>query len=444
MWMLLLVLIASLPSSFGLLSAKHGTGVFHTSLVPNVRFSTEQNITLTVNGTGQVPISGFCLGDFGGNNVNDIVLTLGYNNVVLVLLNAGAANMLSFSPGSTLATGSNPFSIIAGKFTTTKKLDLLLVNSLSATLGVFQGYGNGTFQRQKTLPTGPLPDPLVYRIVATTDFNNDMVMDIVAVGTNVLEVFVSNGEDVISFAPPLTLDGTGFISGPVSSVACGDINGDGLNDIIATNLYGVYVYLNTAQGLTVSFSSSYSFWAFFNNNTIDITGLLIVDANRDGRPDILVYGSISSGGSICSVGPSSVGGCAMILLNEGPSIFHKVRFASPRIGFCGVPPSGNYVGGILDMATADFNNAGDPDAVVTLRTCVSTNYFLSSTVVQVFYGDGNGLFPTMTTVWSPKDTLDVGGVAAGDVNNDGLSDVIISHSGASSVGVFLNSKSVLL
>jgi hypothetical protein len=83
------------------------------------------------------------------------------------------------------------------------------------------------------------------------------------------------------------------------------------------------------------------------------------------------------------------------------------------------------------VAVVDVNSDSKPDIIVT-------NYV--SNTVGVLLNTGNGTFTAQTTypTWSNSNPQ---GVAVFDVNSDSKPDIIVTNSGSSTVGVFLNTGS---
>ena len=76
------------------------------------------------------------------------------------------ASILSYSTG----VNSYPYSVAVGDFNNDSRLDIAVANSGIDNVGVLLGYGDGTFGRQTTYPTGYNSQPTS---VAIGDFNND-------------------------------------------------------------------------------------------------------------------------------------------------------------------------------------------------------------------------------------------------------------------------------
>jgi uncharacterized repeat protein (TIGR01451 family) len=145
----------------------------------------------------------------------------------------------------------------------------------------------------------PLPNTQRVRVAAIGDVNNDGRNDIVAVGD-------LNGEGYGVFVFLQGADGTmqppvGYFPGPndtafprATSVAIGDMNGDGRKDVVLTTDRGIRVMLQNSQGQLGTVQD----YATPANNK-----LRLGDFNRDGRLDV-----VSAGGTTVSVFLQNAGG----------------------------------------------------------------------------------------------------------------------------------------
>ena len=114
------------------------------------------------------------------------------------------------------------------------RLDIIVANYQGYNIGIFLGNDNGTFSSVTTYSTGygSLPTS-----VAVGDFNNDDRLDIVVANlrTNNVGIFLGYGNGTFSFMIPYE---TGSQSAPIS-VAVGDFNKDGRLDLaVAYSAYG--------------------------------------------------------------------------------------------------------------------------------------------------------------------------------------------------------------
>ncbi|PYK95903.1 MAG: hypothetical protein DME36_00245 [Verrucomicrobia bacterium] len=181
------------------------------------------------------------VGDFNGDGVQDLaVADYNLNNVpgsdtVSVLLGNGGG---TFQPARTFATaGMNPVTVAVGDFNGDGRPDLAVTNSANTSSGavpgnvsVLLGNGDGTFQPARTLAANG------GQSVAVGDFNGDGVSDLAVAnfdfniqGPNTVSVLLGNPDG--TFQAPLSF---GAGTNP-DSVAVGDFNGDGLQDLAVAN-----------------------------------------------------------------------------------------------------------------------------------------------------------------------------------------------------------------
>ena len=170
------------------------------------------------------------IGDLNNDNRLDIVVAnSGTNTIGIFISNIDG----TFSNQNTYSTGlqSRPYSIVINDFNNDNYLDIAVANYGTNNIGIFLGYGNATFENQKVFSTGS-SHPL---FITTGDINNDNRTDIIIVnyGTNNIGIFLGNGDG--SFQSPIIYF-TGYDSIPYS-LAIGDFNNDNNLDIAIAN-YG--------------------------------------------------------------------------------------------------------------------------------------------------------------------------------------------------------------
>jgi hypothetical protein len=294
------------------------------------------------------------VGDFNGDGLPDVALATGASTThpaVEVLLGNGDG---SFQEDHlVLSVGQNPFSVAVGDFDGNGALDLVTANSGSGTVSLLLGNGDGSFQPRIDLVVGAAP-----RAVAVGDFNGDGLLDLVTAQqlSDTVSVLLGNGDG--TFAPPLVFAASGEDFTP-SSLAVGDVNGDGRADLV-------------------------------------INSLFVLDG--DG---------------------SQLG----VLLGNGDGTFQDPILETPQ-------------NGEGDLALGDFNNDGLTDAAVTDSRLGAPPGHLA-----LFIGNGDGTFQFPQAF--PTGGNDPLGVAAGDLNGDGLVDLVVTNfffntTGPSTVGVLLN------
>ena len=222
---------------------------------------------------GALPF-GITVGDFNGDTNQDLVVSNNNSHDISVLLGTGTG---SFGPKTDIATNGNPKDAVVGDFNGDGKQDLAVANV--ADVSVFLGTGTGAFGSRTGYPAHLVVD------VAVGDFNGD--------GKEDLAVANANGQNAPSTAASVLLGtGTGsfgtatdFTTGTdPRSIAVGDFNGDG-NDDLATgnnnaNTGEVSVLLGNGSG---EFGRNVDFAAHVGPRDIAAS-----DFNRDGRDDLAV------------------------------------------------------------------------------------------------------------------------------------------------------------
>lgn len=256
----------------------------------------------------------------------------------------------------------------------------------------------------KTVST--LPSMQRISVVAIGDANNDGRADIVGVGENgdygvnvYLQAADGSMQQPVTYFP--TGGGTPYPVG--RSVAIGDMNGDGRNDIVVTTEYGS----DGKAGIRVMHQNSQgTFGAFTDYATDNRYKLRLVDINRDGRLDVVSMG----GGSHASV----------FLQNTGGTLDTPTTY-------------GVTYGGSGDLDVADVNNDGLLDIVITASAS-------SIHEIAVLAQTSAGGFASAVYYDTPNHR-GVNGVGVGDINGDGRNDVVVSDASGAVLLVYLQNAS---
>ena len=218
------------------------------------------------------------------------------------------------------------------------------------------------------------------------------------------------------------LDVGGFNMG----VAVGDVNGDGRPDVVVTQFRGVKLFVNQGGGRFRDESASAGvaspYWG---------TSASFFDYDLDGRLDLVVVNYVEIDDKWSCVGPSGArefcgpnhypgsGRAAKLFRNVtppgGPAKFEDVSLASGL---------GRLAGNGLGVYCADFTGDGYPDILVANDGMANRFWvnqkngtFVDEAAARGFALTGSGVVAANM------------GVAVGDIDNDGLLDVFVTHLG---------------
>ena len=211
-----------------------------------------------------------------GNNFN----TTPENNVVYfgaVKATVSAASAISLTV--TVPKNASFFPI-----TVTNKTNGLTSYSSKPFLVTFPGGDNNftinSFDNGSLFATDENPGE-----VAIGDFDLDGKPDIVSksyIPADGLSIFRNTSlHGSISFAPRLEIPDPG--NGVSNSICLGDINGDGLLDIVTTSAGRVSVFKNQSTPGVISFATPFN----YTNNLQNVGCVRINDLDKDGKPDII-------------------------------------------------------------------------------------------------------------------------------------------------------------
>jgi hypothetical protein len=350
-----------------------------TALAQTVSF------TRTDYQVGSFP-SSVATGDLNGDGSLDLVVANGSDNTVSVLFGNPDA---TFQPAIQLAAGSGPVSVVIADFNGDGNLDIATANAGASeptrSVSVLLGDGNGHFGSPMTSATGTYP-----MAMAMGDVNNDGIPDLVLAQETVVTILLGNGDG--TFRSPVNYTTGGA---KLRSITLGDFNNDGNLDIAA----GDYLYNNVEVLLGDGFGN------FGTAATYTV----------DGHSSYVAAGDFNNDGNVDLVSANRFSSDVTLLLGDGSGGFQSN----------GNFPAGQYC---RALGVGDFDGDGNLDLAVA-------NAEFDDNTVSVLLGDGNGGF-------SPAVNLPAGmapgSIAVGDFNGDGYPDLAIANHDSNSVTVLIN------
>jgi hypothetical protein len=365
------------------------------------------------------------------------------------------SNSLAFAPIASISSGgTKPGSVVLADFNGDGKLDIAVSNFTSNTISVFLNKGDGTFQN-------PIVSPVQITAIglgpiAVGDFNQDGKPDLVVgtiAGSQADIVLLGNGDGTFRQLPPIP-NSFGFIHARVV-----DLNGDGHQDLVTGDNGNISVFLGNGDG---TFSAPKSFSASFPGAYL---GIVVGDFNGDNKLDIVACDTFSSPAGtlvfyagkgdgtfqsptsvpLISSFPSSLAsgdfngdgkmdlligfpGEAVIALGNGDGTFQLGLSSLIPVAFSPFNPSQNNA---LIVLAADLNQDGKLDALVADYGGGKLTLVLNDAL-----GKPSSAAGTYQFMLKPG----LNDIAAGDLNGDGLPDMVVSNGLTNEISIALSQK----
>lgn len=332
---------------------------------------------------------GLALADLDGDGRLDAVTANNGSDDVTILLNDGSG---ALAAAGTLAAGAGPTDVAPADFDGDGAIDLAVVNGSDSNVGIYLGAGDGSFGEATTVEVGLFPESIV-----AADFNGDGAADFATADLfgDTVTVRLGNGDG--TFAEAITVD----VSPGPNGMAAGDFDGDGVTDLAVT--------LDDAFPGEVAILLGDGSGNFAVQSPTLVVGdsplsVAVGDLDGDGEEDLAV--------------PNWGEDTVSVFFGEGDGSFQE----GPVLD-AGLVPE--------DVAIADLDGDGIAD-IVTLDGFGSET---ADGLLIVLPGVGDGTFDAIVS-------FDLGAgpsaVEVGDLDGDGLLDVVTAHFDSDDAAYLLN------
>ncbi len=455
----------------------------------NGTFATEVKYSA---GTGGPDPDSIVAADVNGDGKPDLIVADLGTKSVSVFINTGTG---TFNPAVIYKVGNSPTAVAVADLNGDTFLDIAVTNSADNTVTILTNNGSGVFTATGLYSTGTTPSAVVI-----ADFNNDGANDLAIAnqGSNNVSILLNQGSGTFAAARNYCVansSGACTSASPVSLVAI-DLNGDNIPDLaiagtgatvstLLNNGSGVFnftsivgtsvqpesiaagVFSGTTTSLVVADYSTNSFEIYSNNlGSLSPTPLSYLSGTK---PDAIAVGDFNNDKKLDVVVANSADNDVAVILGTGTGTFTDIQ---------------NFISGYnaTALATGDFNDDGFADFLVS-----NNNTLLSNYAVNLFKGNGKGVFTEADTISLPdpissiatayftNNAKDLGfvvtqqasnsvsvalgngnatfglpasystdsgpvAVATGDFNGDGYPDIVTANSGGNDISVLLNTK----
>ena len=378
------------------------------------------------------------------------------DRTVTVVANDGSTAVTSFQAPVTFATGSQPVRVAAADFNGDGNLDLVVANSATNSVSVYLGNGSGGFGAKTDYGAGAAP-----YAVAIGDLNGDGRLDIATASqSGIVSVLLGDGSGGFGTHTDYFIRADHGSTGG-DGIVIGDFNSDGNPDLAVANAIANFTNVSILMGI-----GSGTFGASTDYPVGRSTGVAEGDFNGDGKLDLVASeytanavavmlnngdgtfaakvnyptgattisvatGDFNGDGKLDLVTANSAANTVSVLLGNGDGTFQtKVDYAA------GTNPQ--------SVTVADFDGDGKLDLAVANNNGTSGS---ASQTISLLLGNGDGTFqakadiPTGTT--GQTSGLNAG-LAAGDFNHDGKTDLAFVYQGSNNLEVLLNSSTTNL
>jgi hypothetical protein len=333
------------------------------------------------------------LADFNGDGKLDIAVSNYASNTISVFLNKGDGTfgppvLTSVNPTGALGLGA----IVCGDFNEDGKPDLIVatIAGLQSDI-VLLGKGDGTFTQATQIP-----NTFGFFQARAVDLNGDKHLDVISGDNGNMSVALGKGDGTFNSAVWVS---NGPLVNSYFGIDVGDLTGNGKLDFVGAdwepNAADIVVFKGNGDG---------TFQTPTWQSASGAVSVALADFNGDGKLDVLIgYGS-----------------AAQVALGNGDGTF-QLNSQIPVYSSLPLPNDGTYV------RTADLDQDGKPDALVA-------DY--SAGVFTVVLDNASSI--SAGTRYSYTLAPGLSDIATGDLNGDGMPDVVLVNDKTNQISVFLS------
>ena len=340
-------------------------------------------------GSGSHP-KAVAVGYFNNDSFLDIVVANYDTHNVGVFLGYGNGSFVENQIITSVGSG-RPFSLAVGDFNNDKKLDIAVVLEGISNVIILLGWNNGSFEIFRMYYMGH--DSRPYAIVAS-DLNSDNRTDLAVVnyGTSELVIFIGNGNGTFT----ISRYSTGAGSHPIS-LAVADFDDDKLPDIVVANsgTNDVTFFQSNKNGTVTNMITTFT--GYFTQ----LTSISTIAINEDEYIDIILVDS--SQNSVYVFEGTDDGDFEMQVRNS--------------TGINSNP---------IAIAVGDFDNDDKTELVIT-------NNATNNILVLTLYGRYPQAFPTQYNLTDGTNPINM---EITDLNNDDEPDMIVPNFETESIDIF--------
>ena len=353
---------------------------------------------------GAGALMGMTAGDFNADGVTDLA-TSSYGGGINILLGSATQNVADggmLLQNANYLAGATPVQLLAADVNGDRITDLLAVSpndrALYTLLGTgANGQGDGHFAAARSTRVGTAWS------AAVADFDADHALDVILTDSSGSDaVTFLHGNKDGTFATGVSYSATASGSAGVSSVAVGDLNSDGIADVVVTGPRQSTVSVLLGRGShgrgNGQFAAPQDYPVAAAPSTV-----VLADYNSDGLVDVLLAHNAQP----------AVG----VLLSNTDAGGHALGTLAAE-STCDTGHPGPLHAGLV---AADIDADGLLDAVVAVG---DTDPTPASYVVAL----GGGLAPTpsgaLLPVWVQAVGAPVHGLLSGDFTGDGVLDLV--------------------